>query len=220
MRIAIAFTTSDGVRIAGHWYTVEQPVGWALLLHMMPAAKESYGQLAEELERRGIASLAIDFRGHGESQGGQAGYVRFSDAEHQMKIHDIEAAVGWLREQGARDEATVLVGASIGANLALQHLADHGAIPAAVLLSPGLDYRGVKTETLAQRVAPPQRVFLAAGGEDDDYSTETVRTLVAILGDRATLRTFANAGHGTTMLQREPALLTEVADWIAGKVGR
>ncbi|MDP3770992.1 MAG: alpha/beta fold hydrolase [bacterium] len=214
MRTPVTLTTSDSVRIAGHWYPVAKPRGWALLLHMMPAAKESYGQLAEELERRGIASLAIDFRGHGESQGGQAGYVRFSDAEQQMKIHDVEAAIGWLREQGARDEVVVLVGASIGANLALQYLADHVAIPAAVLLSPGLDYRGVKTESLARRVVPTQRVFLAAGGEDDDYSTETVRTLGAILGDRATLRIFANAGHGTAMFKREPALLMEVADWV------
>ncbi|MBI4450292.1 alpha/beta fold hydrolase [Candidatus Uhrbacteria bacterium] len=213
-------TTSDGVRIAGHWYPVTKQKGWALLLHMMPAAKESYGQLAEELERRDIASLAIDFRGHGESQGGQAGYVRFSDAEHQMKIHDVAAAVDWLREQGARDAATVLVGASIGANLALQYLADHGAIPAAVLLSPGLDYRGVKTEPLARRVASSQRVLLAAGGEDDDYSTETVRALAMIMGDRATTRKFANAGHGTTMFQREPTLLIDVADWIAVQVNR
>lgn len=220
MRESVSFTTQDNVRIAGHWYPVAQPKGWALLLHMMPATKESYVGLAEALRARGIASLAIDFRGHGESQGGQAGYVRFTDAEQQAKIKDVEASVAWLRSHGMAESKLTLVGASIGANLALQYLSNHPAVPAAALLSPGLDYRGVRTEPLARRIVASQHVLLAAGGADDEYSTETTRRIAGVLGDRAAVRTFANAGHGTTMLEREPSFLTEVADWIAAAIAR
>jgi len=218
MRASITLTTSDNVRIAADWYSVAQPKGWALLLHMMPATKESYVGLAEALHARGIASLAIDFRGHGASHGGPNGYTRFSDAEQQAKRLDVEAAIAWLRTQGMTEPRVVLVGASIGANLALQHLADHPTIPAVVLLSPGLEYRGVRTEPLAARVESGQRVLLAAGGTDDDYSTATVQRLAKMLGDRATVRTFASAGHGTTMFAREPQFLIEAADWIAQRI--
>lgn len=214
MRESITITTQDDVRVAGHWYPVVEPKGWALLLHMMPATKESYAGLAEALQQRGIASLAIDFRGHGESQGGPNGYEGFSSVEQQAKIKDVEAAVAWLTSRGMTESRFVLVGASIGANLALQWLAAHAGVPAAVLLSPGLDYRGVRTEPLAQSLTPFQRTFLAAGGADDEYSTATVRRLAAGIGDRAVIRMFASAGHGTTMFEREPAFLAEVADWV------
>lgn len=246
MRESVAFTTQDNMRIAGHWYPVTEPKGWALLLHMMPAAKESYAALAEELQRRGIASLAIDFRGHGESQGGQAGYVRFSDTEQQAKIHDVRAAVLWIddhaeqsatlpKEYGERPPANyirprlVVVGASIGANLALQLFEEEPGLAGVVLLSPGLDYRGVKTDVIARTIRTHEArdrtqqgrlspLLLAAGGVDDRYSTETVHALAQILEGRVKIRAFANAGHGTTMFKREPAFLTEVADWIVARI--
>jgi len=245
-RESITLTTSDNVRIAGHWYPIAEPKGWALLLHMMPATKESYGKLAEELQRRGIASLAIDFRGHGESQGGQAGYVRFTDTEHQAKINDVRAAMLWIednaeksaklpKEYGKAPPANyilprlVVVGASIGANLALQLLEEEAGLAGVVLLSPGLDYRGVKTDAIARAIRDHESrdreqqgrlspLLLAAGGADDRYSTETVHALAQILEGRVTIKSFGNAGHGTTMFEREPALLTEVAEWITDRM--
>lgn len=242
MRESITFTTSDNVRIAGHWYPVAEPKGWALLLHMMPATKESYGKLAEELQRRNIASLAIDFRGHGESQGGQAGYVRFSDAEQQAKINDVRAAMTWVednaeksatlpKEYGEHPPAnyikprTVVVGASIGANLALQLFEEEPGLAGAVLLSPGLDYRGVKTDTIARAIRSQEArdreqqgrlspILLAAGGVDDRYSSETVLALANLLEGRVKIKSFGNAGHGTTMFEREPQFLAELANWI------
>ncbi|MDO8598604.1 MAG: alpha/beta fold hydrolase [bacterium] len=234
-REVVSITTADDVQISGHWYPAAEPVGWVLLLHMMPATKESYVALAETLQQRGIASLVIDFRGHGESQGGPKGYERFTDAEQQAKIRDVEAAYGWLADHvpssgnpyDTLNPKLVLVGASIGANLALQFARDNPTIAGSVLLSPGLDYRGIQTAAFARTLLdqqarntdlPKMSMLLAAGGADDDYSTETIRQLAAILGSRATVRTFASAGHGTTMFDREPKFLTEVVSWIDATV--
>lgn len=244
MRESITLTTSDNVRIAGHWYPVAQPKGWTLLLHMMPATKESYGKLAEELQRRNIASLAIDFRGHGESHGGPKGYERFTDAEQQAKINDVRAAMTWIednaeksttlpKEYGEHPPANyikprmVVVGASIGANLALQLFGEEPGLAGAVLLSPGLDYRGVKTDAIARTIRAHEvrdreqqghlsPLLLAAGGVDDRYSSETVHDLAEILEGRAKIKSFGNAGHGTTMFEREPSFLPYVVDWITG----
>lgn len=215
----IVLTTSDGVRLAAHWYPVWEVRAWVLLLHMMPAAKESYARLAAALAEQGIASLAFDQRGHGESTGGPKGHEAFTDAQHQAKRLDVDAAIAYLHERGMALDRLVIVGASIGANLALQYLAEHPEVPAVALLSPGLDYCGILSESLAARVAPHQRVLLAAGGSDDAYSTETITELARILGERATIRTFTRAGHGTTMLEREPSFLNDVVLWISDQIG-
>jgi alpha-beta hydrolase superfamily lysophospholipase len=242
MRESVTLTTSDNIRIAGHWYPVAEPRGWALLLHMMPATKESYGNLAEELQRRNVASLAIDFRGHGESQGGPKGYERFSDVEQQAKINDVLAAMTWIEDSAEKSATlpkgygehppanyikprTVVVGASIGANLALQLFEEEPGLAGAVLLSPGLDYRGVKADAIARKIRANEArdreqqgrlssILLAAGGVDDRYSSETVLALANMLEGRVKVKSFGNAGHGTAMFEREPSFLPYVADWV------
>ncbi|MFH1430246.1 MAG: alpha/beta fold hydrolase [Candidatus Uhrbacteria bacterium] len=214
MNECVSFQTSDGVRLAAHWYPVEQPRGWALLLHMMPATKESYATLANELQEQDIACLAFDQRGHGESDGGPQGYESFSDEQQQEKWLDVCAALGWLAVQGMKEECLVVIGASIGANLALRLLVEHQHLPAAVLLSPGRNYRGIETLPLAQRVRSAQRVLLAAGGADDAHSTETVYALKTVLDGRADTRVFEHAGHGTAMLERVDGFIEEVVQWV------
>ncbi len=223
MSEAISLTTSDGVRIAGDLYQAAGDRG-VLLLHMMPATRKSWAVLAGKLQEAGVQSLAIDLRGHGESQGGPNGYKSFSDAEHQSSRLDVEAGAAFLRGRGVKRLS--LAGASIGANLALQHLAEHPDATAAALLSPGLDYRGIGTESLLRRVAPHQRILLAASA-DDDYSyasVERLRTFLAEGGRQVTeaarggasaVHIFRDAGHGTAIFDAEPAFADVVARWLA-----
>ena len=115
--------TTDGRKIAGNFYSVPNPRGWLLLAHMMPATKESWDNFAKSMQESGYASLAIDLRGHGKSSGGPDGYKSFTDAMHQASIYDLDAGWDFLKLRGAVPEKTALIGASIGANLALQFIA-------------------------------------------------------------------------------------------------
>ncbi|HTK59850.1 MAG TPA: alpha/beta fold hydrolase, partial [Candidatus Baltobacteraceae bacterium] len=160
----ILLETSDGVRISGAFYAADQLRGQALLIHMMPATKESWSAVASALSSRGIACLAIDLRGHGASSGGPDGYRAFSDAQHQAKGLDVEAGIAWLRAQGS--VPLRVAGASIGANLAIRAAAEHEDIVACLALSPGLEYRGVATEDAARKLRGSQRLFLAVSSED------------------------------------------------------
>src|SRR3989344_7230766 len=148
----IKFLTKDGVEIHGLYAGVESKNAPAvLLLHMMPAVKESWEGFQEKLREAGFQSLAIDMRGHGESvwgNGERIDYKNFTDAEQQEKILDVEAAMRFLAEQGVKSEHVAIAGASIGANLALQYQAEHSEIKAVVLLSAGLIYRDDETEPL------------------------------------------------------------------------
>ena len=139
----IKFLTKDGVEIHGLYAEAESKNAPAvLLLHMMPAVKESWKEFQEKLREAGFQSLAIDMRGHGESiwkNGERIDYKNFTDAEQQEKILDVETAMRFLAEQGAESESVAVAGASIGANLALQYQAEHSEIKAVVLLSSGVD---------------------------------------------------------------------------------
>ena len=233
----IKFLTKDGVEIHGLYAGAESKNAPAvLLLHMMPAVKESWKKFQEKLRKAGFQSLAIDMRGHGESvwkNGERIDYKNFTDAEQQEKILDVEAAMRFLAERGVESESVAVAGASIGANLALQYQAEHSEIKAAVLLSSGVDYKGIKTEPLAMRVLPEQAVFLA-GAKGDVRSRGPARQsprLQALAGgascaDMASvlfnilpardkkLKVFDGPEHGTDLFVTHPELMDEIVNWL------
>lgn len=217
----ISFLTSDKVEIVGSLVRAEGAKGAAVLLHMMPATKESWAPFASALSARGLSSLAIDLRGHGESvrqEDRTLDYRAFGEEEQRAKRLDVEAAVARLAQEGIGPDRLVLAGASIGANLAIRHAADQQAIRACLALSPGLDYRGVTTEDAVGRLHEGQGLFLA-GSEEDAYSFASVETL-ARAAERLhpVVRRLKGAGHGTAMLERDPGLLREAADWLAARL--
>lgn len=214
----IVFTTTDGVAIAGEYLAGQVGGPAALLLHMMPATKESWRPFAVRLQAAGFSVLAIDLRGHGESTTAGAGridYKNFEDADHQAKIHDVEAAMVWLTAHGANPKRTVLVGASIGANLAIQYAAEHQEITAILALSPGLDYRGVTTADKVARYSASQALLLVASSEDE-YSFLTNKKLAGVKAD-AELIELQGVGHGTTMFENGPELMDQAVKWLTEK---
>lgn len=212
----ISYTTHDGVSIAGVLTSTSTDGPWVLLLHMMPAGKESWQSFMSALAERGINSMAIDLRGHGESVVGPTGkldHKLFTDTEHQASAHDVQAGVDWLiATHGAVRSRVALCGASIGANLALAHAATDLRVPAVVALSPGFNYRGVTTEDKVMDMPAATKVLLAAS-DDDTESFDCVRQLAA-MRDWVTLRELRGAGHGTHMFDAAPELLAESADWL------
>lgn len=219
----VKFLTKDGVEIHGLCVEAEkQNAPTVLLLHMMPAVKESWEEFQKQLQKAGFQSLAIDLRGHGESvwkNGGRIDYEDFTDAQQQEKIYDIEAAIDFLKEHGMELKQVSLVGASIGANLALKYQAEHPEIKATVLLSPGLDYRGIKTEPLARNIAENQSVYLVGAREDNRSSGQScadmVETLFGLLKSKnKKLKIVEGKEHGTDMFAANSGMIDEVMGWL------
>lgn len=212
----IALKTSDNFEIIGDYYAVPaKNAPAAVLLHMMPATKESWKIFAKKLNEAGFHCLAIDLRGHGQSQGGPNGFHGFSDEDHQASIRDVESAVDYFVRRGIALEKISIIGASIGANLALRFQTRHSEIKSSILLSPGLDYRGIGAEKGITKINPSQAVFFAAGGENDAYSTETADKLYNLArAQNKQIKIFENAGHGTTILKEEPLFADELVSWL------
>ncbi len=223
----VEFRTGDNLTIAGDYYApADASTKGLLLLHMMPATRASWKVFAERARGLGFNTLAIDLRGHGESEGGPPkaslakggpdGYKSFSDAEHKASRYDVEAGVGFLKSKGAKE--IYLGGASIGANLALQYLGQHSEAKAAFLLSPGLNYRGVVTENYARALVEGQAVYYVAS-RDDPASVEAVGKLSAATPSAVAKETkiFDEAGHGTTIFDRELEFADTIATWLAAQ---
>lgn len=209
MEKRIILTTQDGIELAGIYRSSGQEK-LAILLHMMPATKESWEAIAEKLLERGYASLAIDMRGHGEStMGGTLDYKQFNEQQQQAKRLDVEAALDWARAQGFDETHTILIGASIGANLAVRALAEHPNLPLAIALSPGLNYRGVTTDDAIKHIRPTQRVVLVASDDDDRPSWDSVHELHR-LNPSTVLIERHGLGHGTNMTDGDPSLVQEI----------
>lgn len=221
----IFLTTKDSVKIVANLYPVSNPAGWIVLSHMMPATKESWDALAKEFQNFGYESIAIDLRGHGESDGGPEGYKNFSDLEHQKSILDLDAAVDYLiKEKGATPDKTFFAGASIGANLSLQYISEHPEFKKTVLLSAGLNYYGIETEPLVKNLRTGQRVFFVSSRDDmrvksgrnnaDDNQMLYDSTPAGV---QKGIKIYETAGHGTTMLEKEPKLINLIENFLTNE---
>lgn len=203
--------SSDNINIAADLYEVEQPKGWLLLVHMMPATKESWRQFAAVMQEAGYESLAIDLRGHGESvyadsrgQMRRLDYREFSDEEHQASIKDLEAGWEFLKSRGALLEKTTLIGASIGANLSLQFLANHQDFNGGVLLSAG-NYKGIDSAVLVKKLNPNQKIILVASKMDESASDNNAEQNQQYYAAASQLKNrhlivYDGGGHGTDFL--------------------
>ncbi|MBI2638355.1 alpha/beta fold hydrolase [Candidatus Peregrinibacteria bacterium] len=218
----VSFQTTDGVTIIGDWTVHSNAKNAALLLHMMPATRVSWAPLVDALNKAGFATLAIDLRGHGESTKRKLpppgnteslDYKNFSDSEHQASRLDIDAAFNFLKQKGFDESAIALVGASVGANLSLDALYRYNSTSRAVLLSPGLDYRGVKTESPMRQLGPHQKVWIIAA-EGDQYSANSSITLQQLQKQTGTVTIFGGSDHGTTLFSSQPSLIRDIVKFL------
>ncbi|MBI2054739.1 MAG: alpha/beta fold hydrolase [Candidatus Sungbacteria bacterium] len=215
MNERVGIITEDWVSIIGDYYEGGRDRA-VLLLHMMPATRASWTAFANALVADGLSVLAVDLRGHGESTTGPNGtlldYQNFKDEDHQASIQDVEAASQFLKNEKKMKEISI-AGASIGANLALVYAAAHPEIRSLIILSPGLDYRGVLTKDAAVKLHTGQQVFFMAS-EDDEYSAASTKELFEVATSDKKMEILHDAGHGTTMLERKPEYLKILADWL------
>ena len=111
--------------------------------------------------------------------------------------------------------ATALVGASLGANLALIAGANNPAVAGGVALSPGLDYQGVQPRAALPNFGARPVFFLAS--QDDAYAFDSVKQMAGQAAGGETYY-FQTAGHGTDMF-RDPAVQPLVLEWLTRVLG-
>lgn len=205
----VTFTTSDGVTIVGTFVKGKLDKGGAVLLvHMLGRTRQDWDPILKDylLPETPYSYLAIDMRGHGEStqkEGKTISFKNFSENDWRGIMTDIAAAVKYLRSRGdVNGDKIAIVGASIGANAALNYALGDPRIAAIALLSPAFDYHSVGTlEVIGDYTGRP--IFMAAS-QDDLAAYGAVKQLRGMVGDKVTARIFPGNLHGTKMFGPDP----------------
>jgi dienelactone hydrolase len=205
----VSFRTDDGVTIAGTLYLPARSGPGVILLHALSRTREDWHAVATRLADAGFVALAIDLRGHGASGPLPVG----TDLQELTKMTaDVKAARAFL---ASRREVTPnrigFAGASIGANLAILFAANDPTVRSLALLSPGIDYRGLRPEAAFKKYA--DRPALLIVSQEDNYSTNSARQLARSGPGVRDLRILNGAGHGTAMITRQPDLAASLVDW-------
>ncbi len=184
-------TTRDGVELAITYYPPIKPgkdVVPVVMLHQFKGSRRDYVELALALQQAGHAVVLPDFRGHGRSTSivGSTQRIdadRLSAAQLQrIVVDDMEAVNRFLWARNNEGELNVnklcLVGAEMGASVALLYAARDWSIPpygalqlgqfvkGVVVISPEWSFRGMSVQNAMRHPAIRSEVsmLIAVGG--------------------------------------------------------
>lgn len=181
----IRFQTEDGVTLAGE-LRGSGPTA-VVLAHMFPADRTSWADLASLLADRGYRSLALDFRGYGDSEG---------EKDIPDIWRDVLAAIEALEDRGAR--RIVLVGASMGGTASLI-AASRTEVQGVLTLSAATTFMGLSAPPEVLQAVDEPKLFIAAEG--DGSAAATAQGFYDTASGAKRLEIVTGEDHGTDLLE-------------------
>ncbi len=207
----ITFQSVDGFALVGTlWEVPNSNKPSVILVHQFNMDRHTFDLFAQKLFKGGFTVLSFDVRGFGEStqkDGKTILSTSLTENDFQKIQNDISSAKAFLEVK-----EVLVVGASIGANAALNYGVMDPTVQGLVLLSPGINYKGIDVQ---QAIAKNNAPLLIVASKEDAYSAQSVQTIFSNspVGDKK-LMLLENAGHGTDMLVRNGDLTQNVIDWL------
>jgi alpha-beta hydrolase superfamily lysophospholipase len=176
---------------------------------MEDGQKEDWAGFATYLREIGYAPMTLDLRGHGESTG---------ELDWSSMPDDVLMAWNALTAQSEVDPTTsAIVGAGVGADLALVTTAAEPDVFALILLSPSIDVFDLQTDEAM--VAYGERPVLIVASEDDPFSAEASLALAELAQGSQALSFYSEAGRGTDMFAQQPDLTSLILGWLRSQLG-
>lgn len=191
-----------------------------ILIHGIGRNHVTWNDLPAILVKAGYAVFAMDLRGHGKStttaSKHRVSWRLFSKEQWLLLPKDIGEVIDYFQageDYPEVDGKTVaLVGEKLGANVAVYTARDrHDAVKAMVLISPGLDYKGIIP---SQAIVDYTNPALLITSENDPYSYQSTERLYNwLLGVKA-LQVYKHIGDGSDMLTNRTSLGAQIKDWL------
>lgn len=212
------FETKDGVKIVADVYpqSTQQKSPTVVLLHMLGHSRQDYKALVPVLMKQGFSVIAMDLRGHGQSNertnNTRVQYQSFTRTDWGKLPEDLKRFLDEIQAlPGIDGKKLALVGASIGGNTSALVAAEDTRVKAIVLLSPGLDYHGLQPSAAMKSLKRPAYIVV---GKADQYSASSSKDLAQMNPD-SKLEVLETKAHGTDLLT--PELNEKLAAWLKEK---
>jgi len=207
-------TAADGTKLKVSYFAADKPGPGVLLLHQCNRQRRIWDGLALQLQAAGINVLTLDLRGFGESGGDPQPKLTPQQAQAQVAKWpvDIDVAFEYLKtQQGVKQDAIGVGGASCGVNNSVQTARRHPEVKSLVLLSGTTDLNG--REFLRKPGSVP--TFFAVA-DDDEFpaSIQTIEWLYNLDSNPGKkLVHYTIGGHGADMFPFHPELPGMIVDW-------
>jgi pimeloyl-ACP methyl ester carboxylesterase len=205
----VSLRAADGSPVHAVVSEVSGATKGVVMAHMMGRDSTDWAYLSKRLQTTKMSTIAVDLRGHGKSAKAN---TTLDPSDYPAMVADLKAGVSWLRGRGITEVSCV--GASIGANLCAHLGAEDPNIVNLVLLSPGLNYKGVKSGGALKTYG--NRPVLIVAAEDDRFAPRSAEALESVAKGQVHYELLPEGGHGTKMLTRSPYLESLVMSWLAG----
>jgi len=206
----VAFRGPDGRTVSGLLAEASQrPAPAVVLVPMLGRPKDDWESAAQQLADANITALAIDLP----AQAAPADAKALS-----AWSNDVRAALAFLESRSdVRGNALGIAGASLGASLAALAAANEGRVRSLALVSPALDYRGVRMEAAMRQYGT--RPALLIGSRQDYYAARSMRDLAKNAPGVREMQWSDLGAHGTALIAREPDLLRAIVEWFQRTLG-
>lgn len=208
---AITLRTADGRTVSGLIMDArDRPAPAVVLVPMLGRSKDDWQATAQRLADANISALAVDLPSN----------VLPEDPAELARWQDVVgAAVAYLatRPSEVLPGSIGVAGASLGANLAVVASAADPSIRSIALVSPSLDYRGVRIESLLTQYGARPALLMAS--LHDPYAARSVRTLAREAAGRREVRWSSVPAHGTVLLSRDAEMVRSLVEWFQLTLG-
>ena len=229
----ITSTTSDSLELHA-WLTPSPAEGKAPLVVMLPMMGHTYASFEpfiDSLQAYFDADdagddlgpfphlLRLDLRGHGESVNkgdNKLSYQSMTPDQFAKMPTDVARVVKTVLEDYSEAISDIyIIGASIGANAAMMAATHLDSVQKVALLSPGIDYRGLKPADAFQAFEGDILMIVARG---DVESYQSSQTLATTKNEGWVLKAYPGDLHGTTLINADDRAMNYLLEWLFGKI--
>jgi dienelactone hydrolase len=215
----VTFPGENGLIHSGTYYPGKgEKVSAVILLHMYQGSQKQWQSGAKHLQAKGFSVLTYDLRGFGKSKKTKAGetlnWKSFTEEDYQLMIKDLGHAVEFLSTRPRVKKNWIgLVGADLGANIALSYAVDDERIKSVVLVSANRNYQGIKIwDTI---LAYGKRPVMFCVTKKDVAPAHTSNKLhQKALGKKELKLYKQGSGHGTEILNANVGLIEDITAWL------
>jgi len=201
----VTFRAADGRTLTGLLLEADaRPAPAVVLVPMLGRPRDDWQLVAQRLADASISALAIDLPGVS---------VPADPAAFAAWSEDIRAAVAFLASRPADvgGGSIGIAGASLGANHAAVAAAADPSGRTIALVSPSLDYRGLRIEEPMRAYGARPALLMAS--LQDPYAARSIRELSQQAPGPRELRWSSVPAHGSLLLQRDTDLIRQLVEW-------